>query len=158
MNGSRRLIRTLKQRGKTIATAESLTGGMLGAMLVDVPGASAAYLGGVISYTDGVKRELLGVSKEKLHTHGAVSEAVAIEMASGALRRTGADIAVSTTGFAGPDGEGIPVGRVYIGVATGEGELYAVRYDFEGTRNAIRKEAARAAIDQILLLLGKDEK
>ena len=156
MNGSRRLIRTLKKRGMTVATAESLTGGMLGAMLVDVPGASAAYLGGVISYTDAIKRELLGVSRDNLFTHGAVSESVAIEMASGARLRTGADIAVSTTGFAGPDGEGIPVGRVYIGIAAKSGELYAVRYDFSGTRNAIRKEAARAAIDQVLLLLGKD--
>ncbi len=159
MTGSKRLIRTLKERGLTIATAESLTGGLLGSSLVDVPGASAAYLGGICTYTDRIKHKLLGVSKESLRRHGAVSETVAIEMANGIRQKTDADLAVSATGFAGPDSDGgIPVGRVYIGVSTRAGTCYAVQFDFSGTRNLIRKEAARAAIDEILLLLGKDGK
>ncbi|MDO4315922.1 MAG: competence/damage-inducible protein A [Oscillospiraceae bacterium] len=113
----------LKERGRTFATAESCTGGRVAERITALPGASAVYRGGVVSYWTSVKADVLGVPRETLDTYGAVSEQTAKAMAEGARRITGADIAVSVTGVAGPDPDerGVPVGIVYIGLATPEG-------------------------------------
>jgi len=104
--------------GLKLVTAESCTGGMVCASLVDIPGSSSVVLGGVVSYSNGLKMALLGVREETLKTHGAVSEATAAEMATGALSRLGADIAVSITGVAGPGASGPkPEGMVCFGLA-----------------------------------------
>ena len=103
--------------GKTLVTAESLTGGAIGASLTAVPGSSTVYKGGVVSYTDEVKKSVLGVSAQSLEKYGAVSSPVAGEMVSGVRQLMDADIAVSVTGLAGPGGDtfGNPVGTVFIG-------------------------------------------
>jgi len=113
----------LKTKGLTLATAESCTGGMIAQRVTDLPGASQVFVGGVVSYTDAVKRAALGVPQETLETYGAVSPQVAQAMALGARKALGADLAVSTTGLAGPTGDdrGNPVGLVYVALATPEG-------------------------------------
>ena len=112
-------------QGKTLVTAESCTGGMIGAALTAVPGSSAVYKGGVISYTNAVKQRVLGVDAKVLERCGAVCAAVAEEMASGARNSLCADVAVSVTGLAGPGGDeyGNPVGTVYIGYADAQGSF-----------------------------------
>lgn len=113
-----RIIAEATQQSLTIATAESLTAGMIAATLADVPGASAVLRGGVVSYCNEVKQQLLGVSAQLLNTVGAVDPGVAAAMAEGALISCGADLAVSATGVAGPEAhQGKPVGTVYIGFA-----------------------------------------
>src|SRR5699024_6603040 len=116
------VVEELKQRGLTLATAESCTGGLIGKRITDIPGSSACYVGGVISYSNDVKMQLLGVKQQTLSQYGAVSEQTACEMAEGVRRCTGADIGLSTTGVAGPDGgtEEKPVGLVYIGLSTAQ--------------------------------------
>ena len=116
-------FRILKDKGLTLATAESCTGGRVAERITALPGVSAVYRGGVVSYWTSVKADVLGVPREILDTHGAVSEETALAMAEGARRITGADIAVSVTGVAGPDPDerGVPVGIVYIGLATPDG-------------------------------------
>ena len=110
-------------RGRTLATAESLTGGGIGAALTAVPGSSAVYKGGIVSYTNEVKETVLGVPAEVLDAYGAVSEPVARAMAEGVLHLIKADVAVSVTGLAGPGGDeyGNPVGTVFIGYADERG-------------------------------------
>ena len=105
--------------GKTLATAESCTGGMIGAQITAVAGSSKTYKGGIISYTNEIKTALLGVNTELLSREGAVCAEVAEAMAAGARRALNADVAISVTGFAGPSGDdrGTPVGTVYIGYA-----------------------------------------
>ena len=137
--------------GKTLATAESCTGGGIGAALTAVPGSSAVYKGGIISYTNWVKANLLGVPEELLETVGAVSAPVAEAMAVGARKALQADIAVSVTGLAGPGGDefGNPVGRVYIGYA--DEKLSTSReFTFEGDREAVRQQAVEEALKLIL--------
>ena len=113
----------LKEKGLTLATAESCTGGRVAERITALPGASAVYRGGVVSYWTSVKADVLGVPADTLDAHGAVSEETARAMAEGARRITGADIAMSVTGVAGPDPDerGVPVGIVYIGLATPDG-------------------------------------
>ena len=113
----------LKEKGLTFATAESCTGGRVAERITALPGASAVYRGGVVSYWTSVKADVLGVPADTLDAHGAVSEETARAMAEGARRNTGADIAMSDTGVAGPDPDerGVPVGIVYIGLATPDG-------------------------------------
>lgn len=113
----------LKEKGLTFATAESCTGGQVAERITALPGASAVYRGGVVSYWTSVKADVLGVPADTLDAHGAVSEETARAMAEGARRITGADIAMSVTGVAGPDPDerGVPVGIVYIGLATPDG-------------------------------------
>ena len=137
--------------GKTLATAESCTGGMIGGMLTAVPGASSVYKGGVVSYCNEVKQRLLNVDGQTLKEHGAVSAAVALAMAQGARKLLDADIAVSVTGLAGPGGDefGNPVGTVFIGYADAKVTL-AEEYHFPGDRDAVRKQAANAALALIL--------
>lgn len=136
-------------RGVTVATAESLTAGMVAAVLADTPGASAMLQGGVVSYNNTVKRDILGVPQELLDAVGSVDEAVAAAMAEGARRVCGADLAVSTTGVAGPDAhDGKAVGTVFVGVASVKG-VQAFPYSFEGTRAEIRGLACGAALERL---------
>lgn len=145
-----RVIEAAVARGLTIATAESLTGGAVCAALVDVPGASAAVRGGVVSYHRDVKVALLGVDPERLAIHGAVDPEVAAQMAAGARAATGADVAVATTGVAGPEPhDGQPVGTVWIGIATAGGAT-AVLHRFAGDRDRIRGAARDAALSALL--------
>lgn len=139
----------LKERGLTFATAESCTGGRVAERITALPGASAVYRGGVVSYWTGVKADVLGVPAEMLDTYGAVSEQTAKAMAQGARRITGADIAVSVTGVAGPDPDerGVPVGIVYIGLATPEG-TFCRPCDFgKRRRDRIQDLASNHAFD-----------
>lgn len=138
-------------QGKTLSTAESCTGGMIGSMLCAVSGASKVYKGGVISYCDEIKNRLLYVSKSDLQEYGAVSEAVAVAMALGARNALQTDVSLSVTGLAGPDGDeyGNPVGLVFIGYADEE-KSFAREYHFSGDREQIRQAAAREALKLIL--------
>lgn len=136
-------------RGVTIATAESLTAGMVTAILADIPGASAMLRGGVVSYSNSVKRDLLRVPQELLDTVGSVDGEVAAAMAEGARSACGADLAVATTGVAGPgEHDGKPVGTVFIGVASANGST-SFPYSFEGTRAEIRALACEAALERL---------
>ncbi|MDO4898325.1 MAG: CinA family protein [Rothia sp. (in: high G+C Gram-positive bacteria)] len=140
------LVETAKDAGVQLATAESLTGGMLGQLICTVAGASAVYKGGVISYASSVKAQVLGVSAELLEARGAVDPEVAQQMAAGAARVCGADIGIATTGAAGPEPwDSKPVGRVYLGVSSG-GQVYSVQKDYTGDRTAIRQQAALDAL------------
>jgi nicotinamide-nucleotide amidase len=113
-----RILTAARARGLRIATAESCTGGMLSAALTDLPGSSDVYDRGYITYSNAAKIDMLGVSPETLATYGAVSEGVAVEMAAGALHHSGAGIALSITGIAGPGGsDHKPEGRVCFGLA-----------------------------------------
>lgn len=137
--------------GRTLATAESCTGGGIGAALTAVPGSSAVYNGGIISYTNRVKRNLLGVEENLLETVGAVSAPVAEAMASGARKALEADIAVSVTGLAGPGGDefGNPVGRVYIGYSD-KNATFSREFTFDGDRDAVRCQTVEEALKLIL--------
>jgi PncC family amidohydrolase len=136
----------LADRGLTLATAESLTGGRLGARITDVPGASAVYVGGVISYATRIKTGLLGVPGDLVERHGVVSAPCARAMARGARSVLGADVAVATTGVAGPDRqEGKPRGTVFVAVADADGEDVA-ELRLEGDRAAVRDATVAAAL------------
>lgn len=145
------VIFALRERGLTLATAESCTGGGIGARLTSVSGSSAVYRGGVISYCNEIKHKLLGVEQMALDEFGAVSDVVARQMAQGARSTLQADIAISVTGLAGPnsDESGKPVGLVYVGVAT-EAGASAREYRFSGDRDAVRVQAATAALELLL--------
>lgn len=138
-------------QGKSLVTAESLTGGGIGGLLTAVPGASAVYKGGVISYTDEVKREVLGVPADLLETCGAVSAPVAGAMASGVRKLLKADYAISVTGLAGPTGDefGHEVGTVFIGYAD-EQKNIVKECHFSGDREAVRNQTIEAALQLIL--------
>lgn len=139
--------------GKKLATAESLTGGGIGSAVTSVSGASKVYAGGIISYTNEVKHRVLGVPAEYLDNLGAVSGPVAQAMAEGARRVLQADVAVSVTGLAGPDGDeyGHPVGTVFIGYADAE-TAFAREYHFEGDREQVREQTVETALALILEL------
>jgi len=141
------LIGTLRERGLTLALAESCTGGMVAMRVTSVPGASDVFLGGVVCYANAVKRDMLGIPQEMLDQHGAVSAPCAKAMAEGVRERLGADIAVSVTGIAGPGGgtPQKPVGLVFIGVSTPSGTRVD-RHLFPGDRPSIRQHAADAAL------------
>lgn len=140
------LVELLKQKGLKLSLAESCTGGMISALLTAVPGCSQVYVGGVCSYCDEVKNQLLGVGSNTLECLGAVSARSALEMAKGALMLFGSDLALSVTGFAGPDGgtEANPVGTVFIACVT-ESDLILRRFVFKGNRTVVRKKAVYGA-------------
>ena len=143
------LVHEAVRRGLTVATAESLTGGALAAAVVGVAGASACFEGAVVSYSNRVKTEVLGVPARLLAERGSVDPDVAIAMAEGARRRLGTDWAVATTGVAGPEPhDGKPVGTVYLGVAGPEGSV-AHELSATGGRAAIRSAAVRAALERL---------
>lgn len=137
--------------GKTLVTAESITGGGIGAALTAVSGSSAVYKGGIISYCDRVKHRVLGVPQALLDTYGAVSAPVAQAMAQGARERVGGETAVSVTGLAGPGGDdfGNPVGTVFIGYADSRGALVR-HFQFSGSRDEIRNQTVEAALRLLL--------
>lgn len=156
------VIHELTARKLTVATAESCTGGLIAAMLTDVPGSSAAVLGGWVTYANAMKTAQLGVPPEVIEANGAVSAPVVSAMAAGALERSGADLAVSTSGVAGPGGGTAekPVGTVWMGLAWRDGE--AVQTDarvahFPGDRDAVRDRSAKCVLQLLRLhLLGED--
>ena len=136
--------RMLEERGRTLAVAESLTGGLLASRLVAVPGASAWFRGGIVSYASDVKHDLLEVPPGPV-----VSEAAAVAMADAVRRRLGADVGVSTTGVAGPtEQDGQPAGTVWLGLALGE-EVDAVRIHLPGDRERVRQMAVISALDRL---------
>ncbi|AKT52204.1 CinA family protein [Arsenicicoccus sp. oral taxon 190] len=140
------LLAELRRRGLSVAAAESLTGGLVCAELVAVPGASRTVRGGVVAYAYAVKAALLGVSQEVLDTRGAVDPEVAEQMARGVRRACGADVGLATTGVAGPDpADGEPVGTVYVAVAVAQ-RCEVVRLQLEGDRAAIRAGAVAAVV------------
>ncbi len=136
----------LKEKNMTIAFAESCTGGLLAQSMTSVPGASNVFSQGFVTYSNKAKHKLLGVSNDTLEKYGAVSEQTAAEMAEGTLSLSGADIAVSVSGVAGPDSDerGNPVGLVYIGIATKD-NTFAKRFTFSGNREKIRTRACVSA-------------
>ena len=139
--------RCLVERGATCATAESLTGGLIGAHLTAVPGASLSYRGGVVSYATDTKAEVLGVPRDLLAEHGAVHPEVAEHMALGVRRVMGADFGVAVTGVAGPDPQdGRPVGTVYVAVATPQEQTRIHRFRFTGDRAGIRYRTVEGAL------------
>ena len=144
-------LHELEVRGLTLGTAESLTGGGLGSALTAVPGASAVYVGGVISYATRVKVELLGVPIEVVYGDGVVSAPCARAMAAGVRRVLGADVGVSTTGVAGPDRqEGRPAGTVFVAVADARGEAVRALH-LDGDRAAIQEATTQAALELLLM-------
>ena len=143
----------LRRQGRSLAVAESCTGGLLGGALTDVPGSSAYFLGGVISYADRVKVDQLGVSEATLRQYGAVSEQTAAAMATGVRRLLQADIGVSITGVAGPDAEGAkPVGLTYIGIAAVAVSTH--RFQWTGDRWDNRRRSVIAALELLVQALG----
>lgn len=145
----------LRERGWMIATAESCTGGLVAARLTDRAGSSDAVVGGIVSYSNDVKRRALGVDAEDLRDHGAVSAVVAQQMAQGALNRLGAQIAVSTTGIAGPGGgsDEKPVGTVYVAVETADGRGLVRHVRLPGDRAAVRDRTVTAALHLVRRVL-----
>ena len=141
----------LRERALTLATAESCTGGLLGHVLTEVPGASDTYVGGVVSYSDAVKREQLGVPAATLEKHGAVSAQTSVAMAEGARRAYGASLAVAVTGIAGPGGgtASKPVGLTYVAVADQTGHDVR-RFVWQGDRGANKRDSVAAALDFVL--------
>jgi PncC family amidohydrolase len=141
------LVGFFSEHKLTFALAESCTGGMIAARITSIPGSSAMFNGGVVCYANNVKRDVLGVPQGILETEGAVSESCAKAMADGARTILNADIAVSVTGIAGPEGgtPTKPVGLVFIGTATGKG-VSVEKHLFSGDREDIRKQAADAAL------------
>jgi PncC family amidohydrolase len=146
------LIEGLAQASLTLAAAESCTSGLVADLLAEVPGASRVFWGSFVTYTLDAKKRMLAVDEALLRAHGAVSRETALAMAKGALEQSGADMALSVTGLAGPGGDGspTPVGTVWIGTAVRGGAGEASEFHFTGTRNEIRSAAAREALNVLL--------
>jgi len=144
----------LKEKGLTVATAESCTGGLIAHTLTNVSGSSLYFDRGVVSYSNRAKMELLGVSSQVLEKHGAVSKETAKAMAEGVRLRSGVDVGVSTTGIAGPTGgtKDKPVGLVYIGVSTRD-ETVVKKFLFKGDRLSNKESACEAALKMLFELL-----
>ena len=144
----------LRERGLSLATAESCTGGLVAGRLTDVPGSSDVFRGAIVAYDNGVKESLLGVDVSLLAEHGAVSPEVAAAMARGARERLGVDVAVSVTGVAGPGGgsEEKPVGLVFLHASGPMGER-DLRFSFPGDRETIRSRSAVAALHLVRRLV-----
>ena len=144
----REIVAAFAARGLTLGCAESLTGGLLSDAVIQVPGASRVFMGGIVAYDEGRKVSLLGVRQETLDQYTAVSRQTALEMAEGARRRLSVDYALATTGYAGPDGA--DVGLVYVAVA-GPNGTDARECRFTGSREQIRKQAVQAALNSLEL-------
>jgi PncC family amidohydrolase len=146
-----RVQRTMVERGLTLATAESCTGGLIGHVLTEVSGSSDYYVGGLVSYSNALKERELGVAAHTLETHGAVSAQTCIAMADGARKRYDAAVAVSVTGIAGPLGgtDAKPVGLTYVGVADADGHDVR-RFVWDADRHANKVSSAAAALELLL--------
>ena len=150
MTTASRVVATLVAAGRTVATAESLTGGLVCAALTDVPGASAVVRGAVVAYATELKAQVLGVDADLLATGGAVQAEVARQMATGVCRALGADVGVATTGVAGPEPQdGRPVGSVFVAVAV-DGRVAVRELALAGDRAAIRARTVEAALALLL--------
>ena len=147
-----RLSEQLRNKGLKLATAESCTGGMIGAALTNLPGSSDIYEGGFITYSNDLKISALGVKFDTLQEHGAVSEQAAGEMAIGALEKTGADISIAVTGIAGPGGatDDKPVGLVYIAILFKGHAPRVHQHIFEGNRDDVRKQTVKVALMHVM--------
>ena len=152
MSVEEKLVALLKAQGLTCATAESCTGGGVGSAITAVPGSSAVFAGGIISYSNEVKRDVLGVSADILQNVGAVSAETAAQMAEGARRLLKTDLAVSLTGIAGPDGGSAekPVGLVWFGLAT-KGGTRTEKCIFRGDRAKVREQAITHALGMLTI-------
>lgn len=148
---AREVVQAATERGITIATAESCTGGLIAGALTAVPGSSSAVLGGIVSYANSVKKGELGVAAEVLETDGAVSEPCALQMCTGVMNKLGASCAVAVTGIAGPGGAvpGKPVGTVWVGFVSSEGARAHLCH-FEGDRQQVRLQTVEFALDCLL--------
>lgn len=153
---ARQVGEALRQREARLVTAESCTGGWVAKEVTAIPGSSAWFDMGFVTYSNGAKQALLGVRAETLETQGAVSEATVAEMAAGALARSGADLALAISGIAGPGGGSPdkPVGLVCLGWATRDGRLRTVSTHFPGDREAVRVQAVACALQGALDVLG----
>lgn len=151
---AKNLIEALRRKSWTVATAESLTGGGIGQCLTSVPGSSAVYCGGVISYTNAVKEALLDVPRTVLDSNGAVSSETAEAMARNVCKLLHADLGISVTGLAGPgsDERGNPVGLVYIGLYS-HGNTIVTRSVFRGSREEIRQQTIAKALELAVQML-----
>ncbi len=147
----------LKKEGLTLGSAESCTGGLISKRITDIPGSSEVFKGGICSYSNSLKIELLGVKEETIEKHGAVSEETALEMARGAVKICRSDIGIASTGIAGPGGgesPDRPVGTVYIALCCRDYEICR-KFNFWGDRHKIRNSAASFAFDMIRKYLDK---
>jgi nicotinamide-nucleotide amidase len=140
------LVEALLSKGLRMSAAESCTGGLLGAEITSIPGASAVFLGSAVTYSNESKMSVLGVRESTLEAHGAVSTDTAREMAKGSVRAYGSDVAVSITGIAGPGGgtDEKPVGTVCMAVSDGEREV-ATKFNFKGDRSSVREQSVSEA-------------
>ncbi len=152
---ARRLLDALNRAGWTVALAESCTGGLVSAALTSVPGASSRFWGSVVSYANEAKEKILSVPRETLELHGAVSAETARAMARGVLALSGADVAASVSGIAGPGGgtPDKPVGTVWIGLASRAGVCREVRLVLRGGRDRIRSESAVRTLAELRSLV-----
>lgn len=146
----RNLLRELVSKNKTVAIAESCSGGLLAKSITDVPGASRCFVGGVVSYANTAKTTLLGVRKKVLDKHGAVSGETACRMANNIREKLNASLGISITGIAGPGGGSLrkPVGLVYIGVSDHR-KTQPFRFLFSGSRSVIRRQSVKEALKLI---------
>jgi nicotinamide-nucleotide amidase len=152
------VVAALQASGATLATAESLTGGRLAALMTEIPGSSEVYLGGVVSYATDVKVEVLDVPRALVEQYGVVSEECARAMAQGVRRLTGATYGVSTTGVAGPDSqEGKPVGTVYIALAGPDGRDAVVALELVGDRGSIQDRTCEEALRVVVAHIPGEE-
>jgi PncC family amidohydrolase len=156
---SARLQDLALERGLTVGTAESCTGGLIGHALTAIPGSSRYYRGGVVSYSDDIKIRLLDVPATAIERHGAVSAQVAVAMAEGARQRLECDYAVSVTGVAGPDGgsEAKPVGLTYV-AAAGPVDHEVQRHLWDGDRAANKEHSAVAAVELLVALIERGQR
>lgn len=158
INLSITISESIMQKGLTIATAESCTGGLIAHILTEVAGASNYFIGGVVAYSNQVKQDILGVQTSTLDQYGAVSEQTAMEMAAGVRQKFNTDIGLSTTGVAGPSGgtPTKPVGLVWIGFSTPE-RTWSIYSHFSDGRHEINKKSARKALRLLLDYLENDQ-
>lgn len=147
MQTEKLIVDRLRTLDYSLATAESCSGGLVAHTITNVPGASACFSGGVVAYSNDVKKRLLGVCSDTLFSHGAVSDPVARQMAEGVRRALGADFGIGVTGIAGPDGGSMekPVGLVYVAVS-GPAGTQVGEYHFDGSREEIKAATASAAL------------
>ena len=155
---SQQLANTLLQQKKTLAVAESCTGGWLAKCLTDVAGSSQWFERGFVTYSNASKQEMLGVLPTTLEREGAVSEAVVREMAAGVLSHSAADVSLAISGIAGPGGgvPGKPVGTVCFGLAYKDNIVQSDTQHFEGDREAVRRQSVAHALTRLLHVLGHD--
>ncbi len=157
LSHAEQLLQQMRSKKLTLTTAESCTGGLLSALFTEIAGSSDVFTHGYITYANAAKTAMIGVRTSLIHTHGAVSEPVAVAMAEGALNSSGASISVAITGIAGPGGATPtkPVGLVHFASARAGGETLQAMQQFSGNRAAVRLQAVSAAIELLQLQLNR---